>query len=293
MGNNKSHVETQNTSVFTVPQLMTTTQFHDYVIKNNLDKLPSFSLNMGKNILVEGSDLAILTNIIELDCGINQNITDQFLMSNSETLQILRCGTNKYISDNGIKSLINLRSLYCDGNDRITNDGIKNLVTLELLDVGQNAKLSDDGIINLVNLHSLNCNNMKINENKNIYRFTDNGLRGKHLTYLECCDPTQFSSKLLLDVNPRTLLFNSVHFPQSGPPYYQYAKLLYDGLIKNTREFSKDVSNENKLLSDRGWNFETNQYIQKLIIGGTRIGRKVCYTDNIVYAPIPEIPQNM
>lgn len=162
MGNTKSQENTENTSVFNVPQLMTTTQFHDHVIKNQFDRMPSLKLNMGKNILVEGTDLAILTNVAELYCGINQNITDQFLMANSETLQILHCGTNKYISDNGIKSLINLHCLYCDQNDRITNDGIKDLVTLELLDVGTNTKLSDDGIINLVNLHSLNCNNMKI-----------------------------------------------------------------------------------------------------------------------------------
>lgn len=290
MGNTKSHEIAENTSVFDVPQLMTTSQFHDHVIKKQFDRMPSLKLNMGKNILVEGADLAILTNVAELDCGINQNITDHFLMTNSETLQTLHCGTNKYISDNGIKSLINLRKLYCDHNDRITNDGIKDLVTLELLDVGINAKLSDDGIVNLVNLHSLNCNNMKINENKNVYRFTDNGLRGKHLTYLECCDPTQFSSKLLLDVNPKVLLFNSSHFVHY---YYYGANLLYDGLLKNTRDFGNEVRTENKILSDREWNFETNQYIQKLILGGTHIGRKACYTDHIIYAPIPRIPQNV
>lgn len=281
MGNTKSH---NNTEVFNVPQLMSTTQFRDYVVKNNLDKLSSLTLNMGKNILIEGSDLAILTNVTELNCGINQNITDQFLMVNSETLHTLRCGTNQYISDTGIKSLINLRCLYCDSNVRITNDGIKDLVTLEVLDIGRNPKLSDDGIINLVNLHSLNCNNMKINENKNVYRFTDSGLRGKHLTYLECCDPTQFSSKLLLDVNPKVLLFNSSYFYERC----WVSVLSYDGLF--CEKYNSAIITENKILSDRGWNFETNQYIQKLILGGTRIGRKACYTDNIIYAPIPQIP---
>lgn len=286
MGNSDSRHRTTKTSVFHVPQLMTTQQFHDYVIRKRLDVQPLLTLDMGWNILVEGSDLALLTNLVSLNCGLNQNITDQFLMANSDTLQTLHCGKNKYISDNGIKTLKNLRQLYCDDNTRITNDGIKDLINLELLDVGINICLSDDGIVNLVNLHSLNCNNMHIHENKDVYRFTDVGLRGKHLTYLECCDPTQFSSKLLLDVKPDVLLFNAKHIQYCG-----YAHDLYcDGAIKREGcryNLSNDIVFENKILYQRGWDFATNQYIQKLIIGGTRIGRKLSYDHKIIYAPGP------
>lgn len=286
MGNTKSHNnKTNNFDVFNVPQLMTTTQFHDYVIKNNLDKLPSLTLNLDKNILIEGSDLALLTNITKLNCGLNQNITDHFIMANSETLHTLHCGTNNYISDNSIKLLRNLRCLYCDGNNTITNDGIKDLVALEFLDIGRNPNLSDDGILNLVNLRSLNCSNMRINENKNVYRFTDNGLRGKHLSYLECCDPTQFSSKLLLDVKPMILLFGSRYFYEC---HCISIELSYDGHISGSY-ITPAVHNENKIISERGWNFETNHYLQKLILGGTRIGRKPYYFDqDIIYAPIPQ-----
>lgn len=280
MGNNNSHHDRTDPIIFNVPQLMTTEKFREYVISRRLFDLPSVTLNLDKNILVEGSDLSLLDNVSCLQCGINQNVTDSFLISNSNTLQRLHCGSNKYISDVGVKSLTNLRHLYCDENTRLTNSCIQNLLNLETLDVGKNMLLSDDGIVDLVNLRSLNCNNTAINKEKK-YRFTDAGLSGKHLEYLECSDPTQFSSKLLFDVNPKTLLYGTVNF------YYMRYGLEYDGRSTENTWFPCDIKTENKILFDRGWDFDTNQYIQKLVLGGTIIGRKEYYGNRAIYAPRP------
>lgn len=280
MGNNNAHRRDTDSTIFNVPQLMTTEKFREYVISHRLQDLPSITLNMGKNILVEGSDLALLDNVMCLHCGINQNITDSFLISNINTLQSLYCENNKYISDVGVGTLTNLKHLYCGENSTLTNSCIQNLVKLETLDVGKNMLLSDDGIVDLVNLRSFNCNNTAINKEKK-YNFTDAGLKGKHLEYLECSDPTQFSSKLLLDVNPKTLLFGSTYFA------YMHHGVTYDGRIVENYCYTKEIKEENKILVERGWDFDTNQYIQKLILGGMIIGRKQYYTNDILHAPRP------
>ena len=62
----------------------------------------------------------------------------------------------------------------------------------------------------------------------------------------------------------------------------------YDGRIVENYCFTKEeIKEENKILVERGWDFDTNQYIQKLILGGMIIGRKQYYTNDILHAPRP------
>ena len=88
-----------------------------------------------------------MKNLTHLDLYCDEKIIDD---------EILHLDCNPKITDEGIKSLINLTHLKFNYNNEITDEGIKNLLKLTLLEFEWVEKISDEGIKHLKNLKTLN-----------------------------------------------------------------------------------------------------------------------------------------
>ena len=105
-------------------------------------------------------DFSIRCQIIKIISNANYpNLTDKGLKTlvNLSFIMLIddKLISNKLITNDGIKGLINLTSLMLCCNILITDDGLKGLINLASLDLRYNDIITDDGIKELINLSSL------------------------------------------------------------------------------------------------------------------------------------------
>lgn len=84
-------------------------------------------------------------------------VFSDYAIQNLKKIKVLKCIQGDFITDNGIKRLTTLTVLVCSRH--ITDEGLKNLINLKTLYLHENTKITDTGLSYLINLTHLYCGN--------------------------------------------------------------------------------------------------------------------------------------
>jgi hypothetical protein len=120
------------------------------------------SLSLGGMINITDKTFKNLTNLRNLNLNEEIIISDESmkLLTNLTSLSLLiLIYSNKYITNDGISTLINLEILSLRDNKRITDEGVSRLTNLIKLDLSYNSLITVNGLIGLSKLMIIYFNN--------------------------------------------------------------------------------------------------------------------------------------
>ncbi len=148
----------------------------------SISNLPNLTVLLLKDaqLMISEELIGTLIHLQHLHCGRLQ-IADHVFKKLTK-LQILECGFNTEITDNGLYYLPNLIKLSCGYNNNFTNNGIMSLKKLESLYCGHNTKITFDSIYNLDSINDLRyCSMSRFFESIKGTRYRNKFKKIKHI----------------------------------------------------------------------------------------------------------------